>query len=190
MSAVTFVGAELAAATARGVRQCVVIGSQPLLCEIFKSSTGETLEVFAVDEAPACDSPATFVPTQFAFEALAVTLKRSNFDRLKASLFVWLGAAGYRTFDAAIASLAFIASLPKGSGVIFDYAVERTSLRPLTHTALDALASRLLAAGGSVKLFIQPQAVAALLHSLGFRNIVDLAQDSPVCGHHLVTAVL
>jgi len=78
----------------------------------------------------------------------------------------------------------------KGSGVVFDYVVERTSLGSLTHTALDALASRICSAG-SVKYLIQPQAVAAMLRGLGFRNIVDLAQEElPVSGGHLVSAVV
>ncbi len=140
------------------------------LREAFKSSPDPTLRVFAVDEEQSSDSPATFVPTQFASETLATALERSDFDKLKASLFIWLGGAGYRTVDAVIASLAFIASLPKGSGVVFDYVAERTSLGSLTHAALDALASRILVAGGSVKYLIQPQAVAAMLRGLGFHR--------------------
>jgi O-methyltransferase involved in polyketide biosynthesis len=120
-----------------------------------------------------------------------MALEKSNFDKRKASLFVWLGGVGYRTVEAALASLAFIASLPKGSGVVFDYAVERTSLGSLTHTALDALASRILVAGGSVKYLIQPQAVEAMLRGLGFQQIVDLVQEGlPDCGGHLVSALV
>ena len=190
MSAINFAKTELAAAIARGVRQCVVIGSRPPLCEAFNSSPSQSLQVFAVDEEQSSDSPATFVSTQFASETLATALEKSDFDKLKASLFVWLGGAGYRTVDAVISALAFIASLPRGSGVVFDYAVERTSLGSMTHTALDALASR-IASASSVKYLIQPQAVAALLRGLGFQQIVDLAQEElPVNGGHLVSAVV
>src|SRR5258708_1136595 len=124
MSAIDFTKTELAAAIGRGVRQCIVIG--PLhrpWREAFQSSFERTLKVFAVDEDPQSDSPATFVPTQFATEALATALEKSDFDKQKASFFVWLG--GYHTVEAALASLAYIASLPRGSGVAFDYAVER-----------------------------------------------------------------
>jgi len=161
MSALAFAKSELAAALNRGVRQCVVIGKRPFLT----GSLDPTLQVFAVDES--------------ATETLAAALDKSEFDKLKASLFVWLGGAGYRTVDAMIASLAFIASLPKGSGVLLDYAVERTSLGTLTNTALDALASRLSSAGGTVKYLIQPQAVEALLRGVGFRQIIDLASEEP-----------
>jgi O-methyltransferase involved in polyketide biosynthesis len=187
MSAVHFLKTELAAALARGVRQCVVIGSRPLLQEAFKSSPDQSFHVFAMDEEQSSVSPAMFVPAQFASEALATTLEKSNFDKRKASLFIWLGGPGYRTVDAVIAGLAFIASLPGGSGVVFDHAVERTSLQTVAHTALDALASRICLTG-SLKYLIQPQAVAAMLRGLGFRQIVDFAQS--VSGGHLVSAVV
>jgi O-methyltransferase involved in polyketide biosynthesis len=145
----------------------------------------------AVDEERPSGSPATFVPTQFASETLATALETSDFDKRKASLFVWLGGAGYRTMDAVIAALAFIGSLPGGSAVVFDYAVERTSLGSLTHTALDALASRILVTGGSVKYLIQPQAVAAMLRGCGFQRIMDLAQEElRASGGHLVSAAV
>jgi hypothetical protein len=192
MSSIDFTKTELAAAIGRGVRQCIVIGSlQQPWREALQSSLERTLRVFAVDEDPQSDLPATFVPTQFAFEALATALENSDFDKRKPSFFVWLGGAGYRTAEAALASLAFIASLPRGSGVVFHYAVERASLGSLTHTPLDALASRIVLAGGSVKYLIQPQAVAAMLRGLGFQKIVDLVQVGlPDYGGHLVSALV
>jgi O-methyltransferase involved in polyketide biosynthesis len=192
MSSIDFTKTELAAAIGRGVRQCVVIGSlQQPWREAFQSSFERSLKVFAVDEDPQSDSPSTFVPTQFASEALATALEKSDFDKRKASVFVWLGGAGYRTVEAALASLAFIASLPRGSGVVFDYAVERASLGSLTHTPLGALASRIMVAGGSVTYLIQPQAVAAMLRGLGFQQIRDLVQVGlPDCGGHLVSALV
>jgi O-methyltransferase involved in polyketide biosynthesis len=144
------------------------------LCEAFKNPPEENLKMFTVAEEP-----------------LAMALETSAFDKQKASLFIWLGGAGYRTAEAVIEGLAFIASLPGGSGVVLDYAVERTSLGSLTHTALDALASRISVTGGGVKYLIQPQAVAAMLQGLGFQRIVDLGQEElPVGGRHLVSAAV
>jgi len=185
MSAVHLLKTELMAAFARGVRQYVVVGSGPLFKEAFKSSPDQNIQVFTVDKQQT--SPATFVPAQFASEALATMPEKSDFDKRRTSLFIWLGDSGYRTVDAVIASLAFIASLPAGSGVVFDYVVQRTSLQTVAHTALDALASRICIAG-ALKYLIQPQAVAAMLNGLGFRQIVDLAQS--VSGDHLVSAVV
>ena len=91
--------------------------------------------------------------------------------------------------DAAIASLAFIASLPAGTGVVLDYAVERLASGPLSHTALDALASRISSSDGSVKHLIRPQALAALLRGLGFQKVVDSAKGL-LAGEHLVCATV
>jgi O-methyltransferase involved in polyketide biosynthesis len=174
VSFISFAREELSSALAKGVRQCVVIGSRPLLSEVLESSPDEDLRVFAVEEEP-----------------LAAALDKSAFDKRKASLFIWLGGAGYRTVDAVLAGFAFIASLPKGSGVVFDYTVERTSPGSLTQTALDALASRISMAGGSVKYLIQPQAVTAMLHALGFQRITDLALEGlPPGGGRLVSAAV
>jgi O-methyltransferase involved in polyketide biosynthesis len=191
MSSLNFAKSELAAAINRGVRQCVVIGSRLPLREAFKVSQNENLEVFAVGEEEPSDSPVTFVPTEFASEALSAALEKSNFDKLKATLFVWIGEAGYRTVDAVMDSLAFISSLPRGSGVVFDYTAESTTPGPQTYTALDALASRIRLAGGNIKHLIQPQAVAAMLRGFGFQNIVDLSREElPNTAGHLVSAVI
>ncbi len=188
MSSINFAAAELASALARGVRQCVVIGS---FGGALKSSPGPCLRVFAVGEEQPSDLEATFVPTQFASEALASALEKSEFDKKKAALFIWLGCSGYRTLDTAVASLAFIASLPRGSGVVFDYLAEHTSLGSLAHSALDALASRICLAGDGITHFIQPQALTAMLRSLGFQQIVDLTQqEQPLTGTHLVSAMV
>jgi O-methyltransferase involved in polyketide biosynthesis len=191
MSYLNFTKTELAAAVARGVRQCVVIASRPLFPEAFSTSPDKNLRLFAVDEDVVSNSAATFVRTRFAEETLAAALQKSDFDRLKASLFVWLGGAGYRAIGSVISSLAFIASLPKGSAVAFDYAAKHLSLGPPTETALDALASRVSLTNGNFKHIIQPQAVAAMLHGFGFRDIVDLKeQEVPVSDGHLVSAVV
>jgi len=191
LSYINFTKTELAAAIARGVCQCVVIASRPPWQEAFSTSSNPSLRLFAVDEDVVSNSSATFVPTRFADETLAAALKKSDFDRLKASLFVWLGGAGYRAVESVLSSLAFIASLPKGSGVVFDYAAKHLSLGPLTDTALDALASRMSLSGGNFKHIIQPPAVAAMLQGFGFRQIEDLAeQEVPVSDGHLVSAVV
>jgi O-methyltransferase involved in polyketide biosynthesis len=191
MSYIDFTKTELAAAIARGVRQCVMIASRPPLREALNTSPNSTVQVFAVDEDVVANSSATFVPTKFASETLAAALEKTDFDRMKASLFVWLGGAGYRALDGVMASLAFIASLPKGSGVVFDYASESTSSKRRTDTALDALASRISLACGNVKHVIQPQAVTAMLHCLGFRQIVEVVNNEfQMSPGHLVSAVV
>ena len=121
------------AAFARGVRQCVVVGSRPLFKEAFKSSPDQNFQVFTVDEEQLQVRRPRLSQRSSHPKPSRRALEKSDFDKLKASLFIWLGDPGYRTVDAVIAGLAFIASLPGGSGVVFDYAVERTSLRTGSH---------------------------------------------------------
>lgn len=180
---------ELASAIARGVRQLVFIGTQNYPELDLPSPAEGSLQLFTVDEEAAVDFAATFVPTRFRSEELSSALSRSSFDKLKASLFIWLGDASYRTVDAALATLSFIASLPKGTGVIFDYATEHSSTESFAGTALDALASRISCAG-VVKHLIQPQALAAMLRSLGFGQITDHIDELSPQGGHIVTACI
>jgi O-methyltransferase involved in polyketide biosynthesis len=180
---------ELASALARGVRQLVFIGARESTPEEIVQPSGSPVQLFAVDEHEPAAATVTFVPTRFESEELSAALSRSNFDKLKASLFIWLGDASYRTGEAALSTLSFIASLPKGSGVVFDYA-ERGPLGSFAGTALDALASR-VSCSGAVKYLIQPQAVAALLGGLGFGHMTDhiIEELSPLDGH-IVSALV
>ncbi len=167
---------ELAAAFSRGVHQCVLIGSLPLYQAVQDSAVPE-IRVIPLDE--------------LATGTLAEALEKSGFDQRKAAFFVWLGGAGCRTVDAMVSSLAFIASLPKGSGVVLDYLEEQTSIGARRQTALDALTSRLQTAGGGVKYLIHPQAVNALLRGVGFRQIVDVVLEGmPAISGRLVSALV
>lgn len=191
MSTINFIRAELALALTRGVRQCVLIAERPVMSKVLEDLSEPALQLFAVAEDPQLELSATLVHTHFGSETLAAALEKSNFDKVKASLFVWFGGAGYRTLEGVISSLAFIASLPKGSGVVFDYAVQRVSPGLANKTALDGLASRMSIAGDSLKYLIQPQAVGAMLRGIGFRQILDLAHaESRESDGHLVSAVV
>ncbi|MFL6450409.1 MAG: hypothetical protein ACJ746_22415 [Bryobacteraceae bacterium] len=181
---------ELDSALKRGVRQLVYIGAPQAAPQNLPHPPVGSLQLFAVDEREPTGSPLRFVPTKFESEDLSAALSRSTFDTLKASLFIWLGDARYRTREAALATLSFIASLPKGSGVIFDYA-ERGPRACFAGTALDALASRVSCAGDAVKYLIQPQAVAALVRGLGFGHMTDhIDEELSPCEGHIVSAVV
>jgi O-methyltransferase involved in polyketide biosynthesis len=181
---------ELASAIARGVRQLVFIGSQKNVTMDLPNPANGSLQLFTVDEQEAVGSAATFIPTRFQSEELASALSRSDFDRFKTSLFIWLGDASYRTMEAALSTLSFIASLPKGTGVILDYTAERNSGGSFAGTALDSLASR-VSCSGAVKYLIQPQAVAAMLRGLGFGHTIDHVDEEVAQFHrHIVSALV
>lgn len=176
MMAMSFIWEQIRAALTRGVQQCVVLDSQAWQDLALTTALESELRVFNVRGAQARP------------ESLAQAVGELPFDKGKPGLFIWLGDAGFRTIDAVIGGLSFIASLPHGSGVVLDYTAERSSVRTATRTALDALASCVASANG-VKFLIQPQAVVVMLHGFGFRQVADMAEDLPR-GGHLVSAVV
>lgn len=181
-----FVEDELTAAIARGATQYIVLGAG--LDTYAYRNAHSRLRVFEVDH-PATQawkrkqldaagipipSSLTFVPTDFEEQSLGSVLESSGFQASEVSFFSWLGVTPYLTPEAAMATLAFIGSLAEGSGVVFDYAVERSSLDSVEQMAMDALASRVARAGEPFRLFLDPRALDRMLRAAGFHEIQDL----------------
>lgn len=177
---------QLATAVAQGVTQCVLLGAG--LDTFAYRNPFANLDVTEVDH-PATQAwkrdllasagipiPASlrFVAVDFAKQSLADELNRSGFRTTEAAFFSWLGVAPYLTRDAAFGTLRWIASLPPASGVVFDYAVERSQLNFLERTALDTLSRRVARAGEPFQLFFVPAALAAALGDMGFHHLEDL----------------
>jgi methyltransferase (TIGR00027 family) len=177
---------QLAAAVGRGAMQYVVLGAGLDTYAYRNSYPG--LRVFEVDHpltqtwkrdrlaAGGIRTPAslTFVATDFEAQTLHSVLQDAGFQTGEVSFFSWLGVAPYLTAEAAMATVAFIGSMPVGSGVVFDYAVERSSLSAAEQMAMDALASRIARAGEPFRLFIDPRALEEMLRAAGFHTIEDL----------------
>ena len=179
---------ELALAIQRGVRQYVVLGAGLDTFAYRNPFRSSNLHVFEVDH-PATQAwkrrqladagipapfPVTFIPTDFEKQTLSDALQRSDFNARQPAFFSWLGVTPYLTLEATLDTLCFIAGRPAGSGVAFDYAVERSLLSPMEQMALDALASRVARAGEPFQLLLQPEALMGMLRALGFRHIEDL----------------
>jgi len=119
----------------------------------------------------------TFSPVNFETETLEEGLRRAGFDTGKCSFFSWLGVTPYITGSAATATLRFIASLPPGSGVVFDYMISPSLLHSTARRALNGLASRVALAGEPLQTFFDPSSLRERLAELGFRRIEDLGPD-------------
>jgi methyltransferase (TIGR00027 family) len=179
---------ELARAVARGVRQYVVLGAGLDTFAYRNPHAALGLRVFEVDHpatqewkrarllSAGIEIPAetVFVAVNFERQSLAGALPSAGFSAGQPAFFSWLGVVPYLTEAAFLATMSFIAGLPPASGVVFDYAVERHALGPLEQLALDALASRVAAAGEPFHLFFDPAVLAAQLRQLGFRHLEDL----------------
>ena len=114
------------------------------------------------------------VPLDFERQRLADGLQAAGFDPHAPAFFSWLGVTMYLTEEAIASTLQFVASMPSGGGIAFDYAVPRTSLGLIGRLALDALMRRVAAAGEPFRTFIDPHDLPARLAAFGFHGIQDL----------------
>jgi methyltransferase (TIGR00027 family) len=177
----------LAAEVERGVRQLVVLGAG-LDTYPYRSPFGERLRIFEVDH-PATQTwkrqrlaeagiPLpnwlTFAPVDFETEALADGLAAVGFDPEQPSFFTWLGVVPYLSEEATWSTLRFIASLPKGAEVVFDYSDPPESLSPEVRAAHDQRAERVAALGEAWVNYFEAERLHSRLRALGFDEIEDL----------------
>ncbi|MGD0570758.1 MAG: class I SAM-dependent methyltransferase [Candidatus Sulfotelmatobacter sp.] len=112
----------------------------------------------------------TFVPIDFEQQTLADGLVRSGLNTDAPAFFSWLGVTPYLTREACMTTLAFVAKMPSGSGVVFDFAVDHKLLNLGQRMALAALSKRVAAAGEPFQLFFDPKQLQEDLKNLGFHR--------------------
>lgn len=178
----------LAQAVRRGIRQYVILGAGLDTFAYRNPYRAELLSVFEVDhpatqawkrrqlEAAGIAAPGSlrFVPIDFESERLPQRLESAGFRADEPAFFSWLGVSMYLTRAAILATLGYVAGLPRGSGVVFDYAVPPASLGPVRRLVVRALMRRLAAAGEPWQTFFEPRTLASELRSLGLTGIEDL----------------
>jgi len=121
------------------------------------------------------DENAVFVPVDFERQNLRSELDRSGLRMDQPAFFSWLGVVPYLTDRAFEETLEFIASMPRPSGVVFDYGVARSLLKWTERLVLDALAARVAKAGEPFQLFFEPEKLAVRLKGIGFTDLEDLS---------------
>ena len=182
---------QLADAVERGIRQCVVLGAGLDTFAYRNPWRSAGLHVFEVDHPAtqewkraqlreagiAIPEEMTFAAVDFERESLEEGLLTAGFDKRKPAFFSWLGVTPYLSRPAFDATIEFIASMPTGSGVVFDFAIERRLLTPTQQLALDTMAALVARAGEPFQLFFDPSALVSDLARIGFGNIEDLNCD-------------
>ncbi|HXY01394.1 MAG TPA: SAM-dependent methyltransferase [Candidatus Limnocylindrales bacterium] len=177
----------LAAAVERGVRQIVVLGGG-LDTYAFRNPFGETLRIFEVDhpatQAWKCEllhdagiplpSSLSFAPVDFECQTLAEGLEAVNFDRERQTFFTWLGVVPYLTAEAVWSTLAFMAGLPNGAHVVFDYSDPPNALSPKARASHDLRAAYAETVGEPWITYFEADQLRAKLMALGFCEIEDL----------------
>jgi methyltransferase (TIGR00027 family) len=182
---------EMSRAVACGAAQYVILGAGLDTFAYRNPHSESALRVFEVDfpatqewkrrqlAAAGISIPpsVTYAPVDFERQTLPEGLQQAGFDPQKAAFFSWLGVVMYLTEQTVMSTLGFIASLPAGSGVVFDFAVPRSSLNMAGQLALDALSRRVSAAGEPFQTFFDPTALAERLRGMGFHSVEDLGAD-------------
>jgi methyltransferase (TIGR00027 family) len=177
----------LAAAFDSGVRQVVVLGAG-LDTYAYRSPLRDRLRILEVDH-PATQawkrqrlreaaipppSSLTFVPVDFERETLPERLAAAGFDPTQQTFFTWLGVVPYLNHDAVWSTLGFIASLPNGKHVVFDYSDPPASLSPEGRASHEKRARRVADLGEAWVTYFEPEKLHAELAALGFTEIEDL----------------
>jgi methyltransferase (TIGR00027 family) len=177
----------LAVAIESGVRQVVVLGAG-LDTYAYRNPFGDRLRLFEVDHpatqawkrqrlrdaAIPLPSTLTFVPADFEHETLAERLAAAGFDRTRQTFFSWLGVVPYLKQEAVWSTLAFIAGLPDGAHVVFDYSDPPESLSRERRASHERRARRLAGLGEAWITYFEAEKLHAKLAALGFAEIEDL----------------
>ena len=127
---------------------------------------------------PICSDPElanlTFAPVDFETEDLAQRLMAAGFDPHRQTFFSWLGVVTYLTEAAVWNTLAFIANLPRGTHVVFDYGDPPDTRTPESRAHYERRAHYVRALGEAWLCSFRKDHLRARLVSLGFDEVEDL----------------
>jgi methyltransferase (TIGR00027 family) len=177
----------LAVAVERGVRQVVVLGAG-LDTFAYRTTLRDRLRIFEVDHpatqawkrqrlsdaAIPIPNSLTFASIDFDRQTLAEGLAAAGFDSSQQTFFTWLGVAPYLTEEAVWMTLGFIASLPNGAHVVFDYSDPPASLSAESRASHERRAMRVAELGEAWLNYFEADELRPKLMALGFSEIEDL----------------
>jgi methyltransferase (TIGR00027 family) len=173
-----------------GATQRVVLGAG-LDTLAYRTPLADRLRIFEVDfpatqarkremlAAAGIAVPDTlrYVAVDFERETLADALGAAGFAPAERSFFSWLGVVPYLTEAAVFSTLGYIAQLPGGSEVVFDYGNPAASVVPASRAANEALAERVAAAGERFQSYFDTAPLCAKMSATGFRRVDDVGPD-------------
>jgi methyltransferase (TIGR00027 family) len=177
----------LSAAVEQGVRQLVVLGAG-LDTYAYRGAFRDRLRIFEVDHPatqawkrqrlaeaaillPSC---LTFAPIDFERETLAQGLAATPFNPSEKTFFTWLGVVPYLSEEAIWSTLSFIARLPNGAHVVFDYSDPPASLPSELRTWHEKRAAQVAELGEAWLSFFDAGELRNKLMDIGFADVEDL----------------
>ncbi|MCT9071306.1 class I SAM-dependent methyltransferase [Cupriavidus gilardii] len=183
--------AELAEASRAGVRQCVVLGAGLDTLAWRVPATDDGMRVFEVDHpatqawkqdlmrqaALSLPDWAKSVSADLQHASLQGVLEEAGFRGDRPACFVWLGVTPYLTDSAIEATLRYVASLPPGTRIVFDYRVDAGVLPPFERVMAAHMAEQVAALGEPWLSAFVPEQLVQRLTAMGFGSVTDL--DAP-----------
>lgn len=174
-----------------GMGQYVILGAGLDTFSFRNSHQSKELRVYEVDhpstqnwkrnilEEACIDVPKSviFVAIDFETESLEKKLQEAGFRTDQPAYFSWLGVTVYLSTDAIFETLKFVASLPKGSGITFDYRVQRSLLSPMEIAIGDHIERFITEQGEPWRTSFDPTSLQQKLQRIGFHKTEDFGSD-------------
>lgn len=182
---------ELHKAVQRGVCQYVILGAGLDTFAYRNSYPVDVLRVFEVDH-PATQAykrrrlketgipipkTLTFSAINFETQSLEDGLRQAGFDIGQGTFFSWLGVTQYLTKETIAATLKFVASLPSGSGIVFDYHISPSLLNPAQRLARESLGQRVNLVDEPFQTCLDPSWLKGSLMAMGFGTVEDVVSE-------------
>lgn len=182
---------ELARAVQNGVRQYVVLGAGLDTFAYRNPHASLGLQVYEVDhpstqswkkamlQSAGIEVPEsmTFVGVDFESHELAAQMQHAGFRADEPACFSWLGVTVYLTPEAIFKTLRWIASLPPGSSITFDYRVHPALLHPIDILLGEVLGKAMAERGEPWISSFDPSELEQHLRTLGYSVATSLAPD-------------
>lgn len=176
---------ELRRAAQDGVRQYVVLGAGLDTFALRNPYQASGLRTYEVDhpatqhwkQATLAEASigipklAAFVAVDFEKDSLAEKLRQAGFRADIPTCFSWLGVTVYLTNEAVLDTLAFVASLSKGSSITFDYRIPASMLNPMERMMEEYVANMFAAIGEPWKSSFEPDRFQQKLRDIGFTGL-------------------
>ncbi|MDL2356763.1 MAG: SAM-dependent methyltransferase [Pseudomonadota bacterium] len=175
----------------QGVGQYLVLGAGLDTYLLRNPRANKNLRVFEVDH-PATQTwkkgilqeqglkvpdSVEFVAADLETVSLASALTSSTFRSDAPSCFSWLGVTVYLSKQAIFDVLNYVASLPKGSSITFDYRVAPALLHPIDQVIGEYAAKQFEMDGEPWQSYFHPQELQRQIAALGFRDVADFSAD-------------
>lgn len=116
----------------------------------------------------------TYVGCDFETDRLPDVLSVAGFDRKRPAVFAWLGVVMYLDRADIDDTLRYVATMPRGSAIIFDYVKPPEDSAWLDRFVYRMVLNRLEGMGEPWKSFLRPASLRDDLLSFGFSSVEDL----------------